>query len=87
MKANLFELLGRPVGIAASGRGTLVTSSPETYDDEGVLPTIADCGTMVTFTTETYDDDSLLPSIEDCGTMITRSNLETYDDDSVLPST
>ena len=64
VKVNLFELLGRPVEAAASDRGTLVTASPETYDDAGVLPSIEDCGTLITRSNlETYDDDSVLPSM------------------------
>ena len=77
VKTNLFELLGRPVEAVASNRGTLITDSPETYDDAGVLPTIADSGGMITKAVETHDDDSMLPAIENCGTLITRSNLET----------
>ena len=86
-RTNLFELLGRPVAAVASDRGTLYTDSPETYDDAGMLPSIADCGTFVTTTAvETFDDDFVLPSVADCGTLHTRDAMETYDDDSVLPS-
>ena len=84
-RTNLFELLGRPVGAAPTGRGTLVTDSPETYDDSGVLPSVMDCGSVLTATpVETYDDDAVLPSLAECGTAITRA-VETYDDHSVLP--
>ena len=84
-RTNLFELLGRPVAASPSDRGTLVTDSPETHDDTGLLPSVTDCGTLVTATpVETYDDDSVLPSLAECGTVITRA-VETYDDHSVLP--
>ena len=84
-KTSLFELLGQPVAAAPSDLGTRFTASPETYDDAGVLPSVADCGTLVTATpTETYDDDAgVLASLAECGTMITRA-VETYDDHSVL---
>ncbi|MCQ3810810.1 MAG: hypothetical protein KTV68_09685 [Acidimicrobiia bacterium] len=63
-KANLFELLGRPVDVVAPDRGTFLTASPETYDDDSLLPSIEDCGTMITRSNlETYDDDSVLPSM------------------------
>ena len=61
-RTNLFELLGRPVAAVASDSGARVTASPETYDDAGLLPWIADCGTLETrAAVETYDDDSVLP--------------------------
>ncbi|WP_419910046.1 hypothetical protein [Candidatus Poriferisodalis sp.] len=61
-KANLFELLGRPVSDTARDEGTLVTDSPETYDDNGQLPSVLDRSTSITRVTgETYDDDGLLP--------------------------
>ena len=60
-KTNLFELLGRPVAAAASDPGIRLTASPETYDDAGLLPAIADGGTLITRSNhETYDDDSVL---------------------------
>ena len=84
-RTNLFELLGHPVATAPSDLGTLVTDSPETYDDAGLLPSVTDCGTFLTATpVETYDDDAALPSLADCGTQFTRT-VETYDDHSVLP--
>ncbi len=84
-RTNLFELLGRPVATAPTDRGTLFTDSPETYDDSGMLPSVADCGTVLTATpVETYEDDAALPSVADCGTVITKA-VETYDDHSVLP--
>ena len=84
-KTNLFELLGRPVAVSPTDRGTLVTDSPETYDDSGLLPSVTDCGSVLTATpVETYDDDAALPSPADCGTLITKA-VETYDDHSVLP--
>ncbi|WP_419921981.1 hypothetical protein [Candidatus Poriferisodalis sp.] len=61
-KANLFDLLGRPVSETSLGAGTLVTDSPETYDDNGLLPSVMDHSTSITRVTgETYDDDGLLP--------------------------
>ena len=84
-RTNLFELLGQPIAVASPDRGTLVTDSPETYDDAGLLPSVTDCGTLLTATPEeTYDDDAALPSLVDLGTSITRHNAETYDD-STLP--
>lgn len=84
-KANLYELLGRPVATAASDRGTVVTDSRETYDDAGLLPSTSDCGTTLTTAAETYASDSVLSSVAELGTVFTRSNWETYDDDSLLP--
>ena len=85
-RTNLFELLGRAVAIASPDRGTLVTDSPETYDDAGLLPSVTDCGTVLTAAPgETYDDNSMLPSLADLGTSLTRQDRETYDDNSMLP--
>ena len=84
-RTNLFELLGRPVAVTSPDRGTLVTDSPETYDDAGLLPSVTDCGTLLTAAPgETYDD-AALPSLVDLGTSLTRQDAETYDDDSTLP--
>ena len=84
-RTNLFELLGRPVAIASPDLGTLLTDSPETYDDAGLLPSVTDCGTLLTATPgETYDD-AALPSLAGLGTPFTRQDGETYDDESMLP--
>jgi hypothetical protein len=77
--------LGRPVANVASASGILVSASPNTYDDAGVLPPLADVGTAITRAVETYDDSSVFKSVTEHGTLVTRSNTETYDDDSVLP--
>lgn len=36
-KMSLFELLGRPVAAANSDRGTHITLTDETYDDDSLL--------------------------------------------------
>lgn len=60
-KVNLFDLLGRPAAQAPSD-GTYITCTPETLDDDGLLPSIADVGTYNTRSGgETYDDDAVLP--------------------------
>lgn len=87
VKTSLFDLLGRPVEEFGSEGGTSQTFAPsETYDDDGLLPSIADVSTSVTkVNAETVDDDGLLPSIADLGTVYTRVEPETYDDDGLLP--
>ena len=61
-RISLFELLGQPVSTLSPETGTTFTRSPETYDDAGLLPSIADYGTRLTTADwETYDDDALLP--------------------------
>ena len=78
-RTNLFELLGRPVAAAGSDSGTQYTASPETFDDAGLLPSIADCGTLHTRDAmETYDDDSMLPSVADYGTVNSRADWATF---------
>lgn len=86
-KSNLFELLGQPVTEIRPDAGTSRTLAPaETYDDDGLLPSMADVGTSVTkVEAETADDDGLLPSIADFATSITRVESETRDDDGLLP--
>lgn len=87
VKTSLFELLGRPVEGAVAHGGTKQTFAPsETYDDDGLLPSIVDMSTSVTrVTAETADDDGFLPSIADLGTAYTREEPETYDDAGLLP--
>ena len=86
-KTSLFDLLGRPVEVTGSEGGTSQTFAPsETYDDDGLLPSIADVGTSVTrVEAKTTDDDGLLPSVADLGTSFTGVDPETYDDDGLLP--
>lgn len=87
VKTSLFDLLGRPVEGISSDSGTSQTFAPsETYDDDGLLPSMATVGTSVTkVDAETVDDDGLLPSIADFGTSITGVGPETHDDDGLLP--
>lgn len=87
VKSNLFELLGQPVTEVRPDAGTSRTLAPaETYDDDGLLPSMATVGTSVTkVDAETVDDDGLLPSIADFGTSITGVGPETHDDDGLLP--
>lgn len=63
-KTSLFELLGRPAAANSLGGGTSQTFAPsETYDDDGLLPSVADLSTRITrVESETYDDDGLLPT-------------------------
>lgn len=86
-KASLFELLGRPVARTQPDSGTRLTLAPtETFDDDGLLPSIASVGTLTTrVEAETFDDDGLLPSIADFGTSITGVGPETHDGDGLLP--
>lgn len=86
-KTSLFDLLGRAVQGAPTDVGTSRTLAPaETYDDDGLLPSIVDVGTSVTkVDAETVDDDGLLPSLADFSTYFTRVESETHDDDGLLP--